>query len=82
MTCAVTMTDAMASAVSVSWPHQATNQPSPFVPAENTENGQSSDGTMRFIASRCKRLRHANNVQRMRWLAVHQILSKAFGVSE
>lgn len=75
MTCAVTMTGAMASAVSVSWPHQVTNQPSPCVPAENIENGQSSDGVTRFIASRCKKMQFRSNEARKRYLTVHRLFA-------
>ena len=82
MTCAATMTDAMASAVSVSWPHQVTNEQSPFAHVENIETGPSSDGRTAIIASRCKRLRHANNVQRMRWLAVHRTLGRCSGEAD
>lgn len=75
MTCAVITQDAMASDVSVSWPHQVTNQPSPFAHVENTGHGQSSDGRMRFIASRCKRMTFRSNESRKRYLSVHQALA-------
>ena len=35
---------------------------------------QPSNGTSELIASRCKRLRHANNVQRLRYLEKHRAL--------
>ena len=79
MTCAATMTDAMASDALVSWPHQVTNQPSPCVPAENIEHGPKESGRTAIIASRCKRLRHSNNVQRVRYMTLHRTLSKLSG---
>ena len=79
MTCGVTMTDAMASAVSVSWPPQVTNEPSPCAPVESIENGPSSDGKTRFIASRCKRMTFRSNEARKRYLTVHRLFaSKTF----
>ena len=77
-----TIQTALASAVSVSWPHQVTNEPSHCAPAENIENGPNSDGRTAIIASRCKRLRHANNVQRMRWLAAHRTLGRCSGEAD
>ena len=74
MTCAVTMMDAMASAVSVSWPHQVTNQPSRCAPAESIENGPNSDGKTAIIASRCKKMQFRSNEVRKRYLAVHRAL--------
>lgn len=76
------MTDAMASAVSVSWPPQVTNEPSPCAPVESIENGPSSDGKTRFIANRCKRLRHSNNVQRVRYMTLHRTLGRCSGASD
>ena len=79
MTCGVTMTDAMASAVSVSWPPQVTNEPSPCAPVESIENGPSSDGKTRFIANRCKRMTFRSNEARKRYLTVHRLFaSKTF----
>lgn len=75
MTCAVITQDAMASAVSVSWPHQATNQPSPFAPVENTEDGPNSDGMTRFIASRCLKLKFRSNESRKAYLRIHRALA-------
>lgn len=45
-------------------------------PAENTENGQSSDSWTATIQSRANRLRHSNGVQRQRFLDLHQTLSR------
>lgn len=75
MTCAVITPDAMASAVSVGQPRQAISGPSPCAPAVSIAPGPNSDGKMRSIASRCKRLRHSNNEQRKRYLAVHRALA-------
>lgn len=75
MTCAVITPDAMASAVLVSSPHPAMSGSSPCAPVENIAPGPNSDGRTAIIASRCKKLRHANNVQRCRYLAMHRTLS-------
>ena len=45
-------------------------------PAESIEHGQSSDGALATIQSRANRLRHSNQIQRQRFLDLHQILSK------
>lgn len=59
----------------VSSPH-LDHQGYPYTPAANTETQPNSDGVRSMIASRCKRLQHSNNVQRLRYLTVHRILSK------
>lgn len=77
MTCAATMTDAMASAALVSWPLPVTSQPSPSAPASSIEPGPNSDGMTAIIASRCKRMTFRSNEVRKRYLSVHRLLSQA-----
>ena len=43
-------------------------------PAAITETPLSNGARAAMIAARCKSLRHANNVQRKRFLAVHKAL--------
>ena len=43
--------------------------------AETTETPLSNGARAAMIAARCKSLRHANNVQRKRFLAVHKALA-------
>ena len=50
----------------------------PSGPAPITET-QPMTGTASRIASRCKRLRHSNNVQRVRYLTLHRTLSNPSG---
>ena len=44
-------------------------------PAASTETPLSNGARAAMIAARCKSLRHANNVQRKRFLAVHKALA-------
>lgn len=44
-------------------------------PAATTETPLSNGARAAMIAARCKNLRHANNVQRKRFLAVHKALA-------
>ena len=44
-------------------------------PAATTETPLSNGARAAMIAARCKTLRHANNVQRKRFLAVHKALA-------
>ena len=44
-------------------------------PAATTETPLSNGARAAMIAARCKNLRHANNVQRKRFMAVHTALA-------
>ena len=44
-------------------------------PAASIESPLSNGARAAMIAARCKNLRHANNVQRKRFLAVHKALA-------
>ena len=62
-------------------PHpQGMSAPSdPCAPVASTSHGPKPDGSQSIIEKRAARLRHANQIQRARFVRVHQILSKREG---
>ena len=62
-------------------PHpQGMSAPSaPCGPAERTSHGPKPDGSQSIIEKRAARLRHANAIQKARFIRIHQTLSKREG---
>ena len=85
MTCAATIRTTTASGAahgghSASMPHPATSGPSALcAPVASTEHGPKHDGSQSIIEKRAARLRHANQIQRARFIRIHQTLSKREG---
>ena len=82
MTCAATTKTPTAHAAphggpSASMPRPATNAPSdPCEHVQRTEHGPKPDGAASIIERRAARLRHANLIQRARFVRLHQLLSR------
>ena len=80
MTCAATTTAAPNGACSAGPLPQSMSAPSaPCAPASSTSHGPKPDGSQGIIEKRAARLRHANQIQRARFLRIHQTLSKREG---
>lgn len=83
MTCGAIIQTATASVVSATSLRPERRQPNRSAPAAITVTGPSNAGVNATIASRCKKLVHANNVQRLRYLSVHRALATySAGVGE
>lgn len=80
MTCAATIQTAAHGGHTASPRRPATSRPSaPCGPVGNIGNGPTTDGSRDFIERCAARLRHANLIQRARFVRLHQILSKREG---
>ena len=51
----------------------------PCGPANSTSHGPKPDGAASIIEKRAARLRHSNQIQKARFIRLHQILSKREG---
>ena len=51
----------------------------PCEPAASTSHGPKPDGSQSIIEKRAAGLRHANAIQKARFIRIHQILSKREG---
>lgn len=80
MQCAATMTAARNGEFAAGPLPQSMSLPSdPYAPASSTSHGPKPDGAASIIERRAARLRHANQIQRARFIRIHQILSKREG---
>ncbi len=77
MTCAATIQTAPHGGHSASMPRPVTNAQSALcAPVASTEDGPKHDGAASIIERRAARLRHANLIQRARFIRIHQTLSR------
>lgn len=80
MTCAATTTAARNGDFAAGPLPQGMSVPSaPCAPVASTSHGPKPDGSQSIIEKRAGRLRHANQIQRARFVRIHQILSKREG---
>lgn len=80
MQCAATTTAARNGEFAAGPLPQSMSAPSdPCAPADSTSHGPKPDGSQSIIEKRAARLRHANAIQKARFIRIHQTLSKREG---